>query len=313
MKHSFLLFLSLAAISAVAADRVVWTGNEPISWNTEVYAGTQFETPEGIFAGLLKDDTIKVNIIPQLAEPQYVITYKAGTDWTWTDITPAVADSLMTYVVTSDIIAEEIATRGLVFRGQGYDITCITVTDHPQDTTDVTPPDTTTIDLSGMYEKVVWTGTRQISWNTEEYSGDKLDTYVLQQDLLAGLAAGHVIAVAVQPDGEAQYCLQYKAGDDWTWTDLPSQLSTLNAQLYLVYRVADDDMAQLIADRGLVVSGIRYTATKISLFAASEWESALRDVNGGAFSGQRYNVLGQPVDAHYQGFVILNGKKMLVR
>ena len=445
MKHFSLFLLSFAALTVAAADRIVWTGNEPISWNTEVYAGTQFETPDGTFTGLQKDDTIRVNIIPGLAEPQYVITRKAGAEWTWTDLTTvSVADSLMTYVVESDTVAEEIASRGLIFRGQGYDITRITIaavtgdtvlipdtTVTPIDTivplqpgevrvlwtgsetlawnevaaqpaevgallgendqilvtvsakgtadwpkvllrdtnsvsvgddillNDVTefpyvavftltsahaaamqggfrlcgdgvtvtkmelkkydpngqpePVDTTTIDLTGMYEKTVWTGTKAISWNAEEYAGDKFDTYSQQQDMLAGLAAGHIIAVAVTPDADAQYCLQYKAGNDWVWTDLSVQLVTLNDQLYLVYRVPDDDMAQLIADRGLVISGIRYTATKISLYADSEWGSALQDVDDAILNGQRYNLLGQPVGENYRGIVILNGRKVLLR
>lgn len=119
-------FLTLcAAISAAttlfAAERVVWEGNKAISWNTEVYAGEQFETPDGTFTGLLKDDTIKVSVEAKIDEPQYVMTYKAGDSWEWTDLEGInVANGFMTYVVASDEIAQDIADRGIVVRGQGY-------------------------------------------------------------------------------------------------------------------------------------------------------------------------------------------------
>ena len=101
-----------AATTLFAAERVVWEGNKAISWNPEVYAGEQFETPDGTFADLLKDDTIKVSVEAKIDAPQYVMTYKAGDSWAWTDLEGVnVADGIMTYVVASDEIAGFIAQR----------------------------------------------------------------------------------------------------------------------------------------------------------------------------------------------------------
>ncbi|MBR2265267.1 MAG: hypothetical protein IJ882_01110 [Paludibacteraceae bacterium] len=64
MKKLFIFFAaSMATVALFAAERTVWEGEKAISWNQEVYAGEQFETPEGTFTGLAKDDTIKVSVI----------------------------------------------------------------------------------------------------------------------------------------------------------------------------------------------------------------------------------------------------------
>ncbi len=162
-------FLTLcAAISAAAtlfaAERVVWEGNKAISWNPEVYAGEQFETPDGTFAGLLKDDTIKVSVEAKIDAPQYVMTYKAGDSWEWTDLEGInVANGFMTYVVASDEIAAFIAQRGLIFRGQGYDMTKIVIAtpDSEPVTPDPVEPDT----LLPGEQRVLWEGEETLSWN----------------------------------------------------------------------------------------------------------------------------------------------------
>ena len=311
MKQYLTILFTLAALSLSAAPNIVWTGNEPISWNTDVYQGSQFETPEGIFAGLRASDTILVSVVAHIEEPQYVLTYKAGVDWSWTDLSVTLNDSLISYIVESETIATEIAERGLIFRGQGYNITSIAFTSQPQDTTPVIVPDTNAIDFSALYEKVLWTGNQPISWNSSEYAGDKLDTYAVQQDLFAGLQAGHVIAVYVTPDGDAQYALKYKVGDDWTWTELPLNTATPGI---LAFRVPDDDTAQLIADRGLVVDGIRFALTKISLFADTQWQTALHNTSAQLDpNAPCYNLLGQPVTAGYKGIVIQNGHKFILQ
>ncbi len=153
-----------AAATLFAAERVVWEGNKAISWNSEVYAGEQFETPDGTFADLLKDDTIKVSVEAKIDAPQYVMTYKAGDSWEWTDLEGVnVADGIMTYVVASDEIAGFIAQRGLIFRGQGYDMTKIVIAtpDSEPVTPDPVEPDT----LLPGEERVLWEGEETLSWN----------------------------------------------------------------------------------------------------------------------------------------------------
>ena len=147
-----------AAVTLFAAERVVWEGNKAISWNSDVYPGEQFETPDGIFADLKKDEVIKVTVIAQVDEPQYVMTYKAGDSWEWTDLPTNVADGLMTYTVASDEIAGFIAQRGLIFRGQGYDMTKIAIVTEDEEPVDPDP-------LQPGEERVLWEGEETLSWN----------------------------------------------------------------------------------------------------------------------------------------------------
>ena len=115
-------------------ERTVWEGNEAISWNNEVAPGTQLETPDGIFAGLAKDDVIKLYTTTTYDEPQYVVTYKKGDTWEWTDLQTTVSEGVISYTVADATIAQEIADRGLVIRGQAFNLTKITVS-KPGDTT----------------------------------------------------------------------------------------------------------------------------------------------------------------------------------
>ena len=294
MKHFFSLFAALcAAVTIYAAERVVWTGNEPISWNTEVYAGTQFETPSGTFDGLSKDQTIKVTVVPGIDEPQYVMTYKAGTGWEWTDLAAEVAENVMSYTVESEQIAQEIADRGLIFRGQGYNITQIAIVEE-----DIVP-----IEPGKPYaDTEVWSGNVAISWNQEVYAGTELDTYAVKQDMFAGLDEGDSIKVyftdAIQ---DAQFNLTYKAGDNWEWTSL----EVAQKDGFFTYRVASEQIAQEIADRGLVIRGQGYHAVRIVIgkpetstaVANHTTASTARKIieNGQVFiikDGIRYTILG---------------------
>ena len=430
MKKIFCILysVSVAVCALTAAERTVWEGNKAISWNPEVYAGEQFETPDGTFTGLVKDDTIKVTVIAQLDEPQYVMTYKAGTDWTWTDLTDVtVANGIMSYIVASDEMAQWIADRGLVFRGQGYDMTKIVVAS--KDTTpdpgpDPVDPDTlqpgetkvlwegsetlawnevaaqpasvgallaekdqiiVTVSAKGAAEwpkvllrdmsstqvgndillnevtdfpyeaaftlsaadvvalkdgfklcgdgvtvtkmvlkkykepepepvepgeeyafKVVWTGDKAISWNTEVYAGEQFDTYAAQQDMMAGLAQGDSIKVFYADAIEgAQYAASYKAGEEWTWTDL----AISEHEGFYAYKVASDEMAQFIADRGIVLRGQGYHATSIAI-GKPKSATGIESVQPSAISSQKilrngqvmivrdgkaYNMLGQEI------------------
>lgn len=405
-----LLSFSIAVLCPLnASERVVWTGDSPISWNTEVYEGTQFETPDGIFAGLKVQDTISVTVVAHIDEPQYVLTYKAGSSWEWTNLENiTVADGLMTYIVESEQIAIEIADRGLIFRGQGYNITQIAIVSPDEDpepepepvilvegdtttlwedstglemawneiceqdtsigqqlaekdkiivtviaknpTTewpkvilrnadseevtnqlindistfpyDVTftltaeyaaavqqgfrisgdgvtvtkvaaykykegddPQPSDTIDYSGLVETVVYAPESPvaISWDETAYAGTKIDTRNISETMFAGLQEDNIIRVTVvEAEDDAQFSLQYKAGDDWSWTDLAYRLTKDEQGQYLVYIVESDDMAMLIADRGLVIQGIRYKISCISVFGTETLPHGIDESNASA-------------------------------
>ena len=302
MKKIFTFAFALTAMLALnAKETVVWTGNEPISWNPEVYAGSQFETPANTFSSLKEGYLIKVTVVAMIDEPQYVMTYKAGDGWSWTDLSTTVADGVMSYTVESDQIGTEIAERNLIFRGQGYNITQIAVDDLKGDDPEPQPGD--------EYEdQTVWTGDVAISWNPEVYAGSELDTYNVQQDMLAGLAKDDSIKICFADAIEgAQFALTYKAGESWSWTDLT--IAQHNG--FFAYKVESDAIAQDIADHGLVIRGQGYHAIRI-VIGKPKSASGIETTNASAIHGgskiirngqvliirdsKAYNMLGQLVD-----------------
>lgn len=303
MKRIFTFAFALTAMLAInAKETTVWTGNEPISWNTEVYQGTQYETPANTFSSLKAGYIIKVSVVAMIDEPQYVMTYKAGEGWSWTDLSTTVADGVMSYTVESDQIGTEIAERNLIFRGQGYNITQIVVDDNKGDDPEPQPQP------GGEYvDQTVWSGDVAISWNADEYPGEQLDTYNVRQDMLAGLAKDDSIKIYYAEAIEgAQFALTYKAGESWSWTDLA--ISQHNG--FYAYKVESDAIAQDIADHGLVIRGQGYHAIRI-VIGKPKSATGFESVQYSAFSGQKilrkgqvlivrdgkvYNMLGQLVD-----------------
>lgn len=112
------------------ADSTVWTGNVAISWNAEEYPGVQFDTydaQQDMLAGLAKDDSIKIYYAEAIEGAQFALTYKAGDEWTWTDLAVTNHGTFFSYRVASNEIAQDIADHGLVIRGQGYHATRIVI------------------------------------------------------------------------------------------------------------------------------------------------------------------------------------------
>ena len=287
-------------------EKTLWTGDSAISWNPEAYAGGQFETEATLFAGLKKDDTIRVYTAQAIEGAQYNLTYKAGESWAWTELSVSVENNVISYVVESETIATEIAERGLIIRGQGYHLIRIALSachsEEPQ-------PQPETKEYA---DSTVWTGNTAISWNKDEYIGIELDTYNEQQDMLAGLAKDDSIKIYYAEAIEgAQFALTYKAGEEWSWTDL----AVTNHGTFFAYRVASDEIAQDIADHGLVIRGQGYHATRIVIgkpkdtttgientpFPSGEgWGEASKVLRNGQLfilrDGKTFNALGKPVN-----------------
>ena len=103
-------------------DRDVWTGDVAISWNQEVYVGTELITidvRQDMFAGLQEGDSIKIYYAEAIEGAQFALSYR-DENWGYKDLTVSEKDGLFAYKVASEELAEAIADRGLVVRGQGY-------------------------------------------------------------------------------------------------------------------------------------------------------------------------------------------------
>ena len=255
MKKFIFCLLSFSAavfVTAKASETVVWQGDTAISWNQEVYEGVQFETALDLFAGLAKDDTIKVSVVAHIDEPQYVITYKAGDQWAWTDIEGlAPVDGVISYIVPDETMANEIATRGLVFRGQGYNITQIAIASEDQEPEQpivLVEGDTTT--LWENAEGVV------LSW-----------TEICEQDAALGaqLAAKDQIIVSVLAKNPAtewpKVILRDVASAEVT-NELLNEISTFPHDVVFTLTVAQAAAVQ----NGFRISGDGVNVTKVAVY-----------------------------------------------
>lgn len=297
MKKIFTLCIALLAFGTMQAEeKTVWEGTEQISWNTEVAPGTQFETPAGIFAGLEKDNIVRIYTTTTYDEPQYVITYKKGDAWEWTDLETTIAGGIISYTVADETTATEISERGLVIRGQAYTITKITVDSEAQ-------PEP----QPSEGEQTVWEGTQQISWNTEVAPGTQFET---PEAIFTGLQKNDIIKFYTTTTyDEPQYVITYKKGDSWEWTDLETTI----ADGVISYTVADETTATEISERGLVVRGQAYTLTKISVTKASATAINLYAAQP-ASDGKTYDLHGMEIKGQpKKGIYVKNGKKIVIR
>jgi uncharacterized protein YfiM (DUF2279 family) len=298
MKKIFTFACALFATLALsAAETTIWTGNEPISWNPNEYSGSQYEINS--IPGIQAGDTIIAHITPDMAEPQYAITYKAGDSWSWTDLAVTVGTNELRTVVAEAAVSD-IAERGLIFRGQGYILTAVGICKKVSDPT----PDPDPQPAEEYKDTEVWSGNMAISWNPEEYVGAELDTYNVRQDMLAGVAKDDSIKIYYSNAIEgAQFALTYKAGESWSWTDLT--ISQHNG--FYAYKVASNEIAKDIADHGLVIRGQGYHAIRI-VIGKPKSATGMEDVqsdkvqstkilrNGQVLilkAGKTYNALGQ--------------------
>ena len=232
-----LLIVLLASIAAFASEKIVWEGNEPISWNTEVAPGTQFATPEGTFTGLAKGDIIKAYTTTTYESPQYVMTYMKGDSWDWTDLETTVSNGVMTYTVADETIATEIATRCIVFRGQAYTLTKITV-ETPKSGSETT-------------ETVIWEGNAALDWGTTPGVSVSLEA-----SKFANAKAGDILKIegtATNEYAQIQVCVNYPWKSSDSYTTLP-----------INFEITADDLENIMAN-GMTVAGQYATITKVSL------------------------------------------------
>lgn len=278
----------LAMVAAQAEEKTVWEGSEAISWNTEVAPGTQFETPEGTFSGLYVDNTIRIYTTTTYEEPQYVVTYKKGDSWEWTDLETTVANGVISFTIADEQTAKEIADRGLILRGQAWTAIKITV--------DAEAPKP----IEG--EQTIWEGSEPISWNTEVVPGTQYET---TEGVFNGLAVNDVVrAYTTTTYEDPQYVITYKKGDSWEWTDLVTNVT----DGIITFTVEDAQMATEIADRGLIFRGQAYTLTKITVTKGGS--TGINTILTNKNSNVTYNLLGQKVNT-LRGLIIKNGKKYI--
>lgn len=249
MRHLSLFILAALAMTATARtqETTVWEGSEAISWNTEVAPGTQFETPEGIFTGLAVGNIIKIYSTTTYDSPQYVVTYKAGDSWSWTDLSTTVDEGVISYTVESATIATEIADRGLILRGQAWTATRITITTEVPD--DVTY-ETVSIATDANVSTGNWENNLDLSYDNK---GDLAETQM-----------NDIIRVAYTTNDEGSHvCIANPNG----WSAL-SEADVTDAGAY-DYVISSAKHLETVQQNGILVRGKNITITTVELLKAS--------------------------------------------
>ena len=276
-------------------------------WEGTKVLGPAGEDGFGIDAAKLQhlepNDSIAITII-DLTDSYCQINIAANDPWTsipgtnWESLTAA---GTYRYAVTDADLVANIKASGLTIQGKLCTVTKLELLPYQEPTPGPEPG-------TREYEDTdVWTGDIAISWNPEEYAGTELDTYNVQQDMLAGLAKDDSIKIYyADAISGAQFALTYKAGESWSWTDLA--ISQHNG--FYAYKVASNEIAQDIADHGLVIRGQGYHAIRI-VIGKPKSATGIESVQYSAFSGQKilrngqvliirdskaYNMLGQLVE-----------------
>ncbi len=254
------------------------------------------------FASLAAKDSIVVTIT-DMTDTYCQLNIAANTGWVvvpgtnWESLTVV---GRYAYVIADDDLVTAIKDGGITIQGKLCTITKVTLSPYVEPGDDPQPEDKPYVFTT------VWTGDLAISWNQEVYTGSTLDTYAVKQDMMAGLAKDDSIKVFYKDAIEgAQLRLQYKDGDNG---DQWKELSVSEQAEYFAYKVASEELAQLIADRGLVVTGQGYHAIRIEIgkpdtstgIGAAITTTPARKIieNGQVFiikDGIRYNILGAVV------------------
>jgi len=254
--------LLLTSIVMFAAERVVWEGSQPISWNTDYFPGIQLDTNEssdmqGIFAGLAKDDIVRLYTATEYDAPQYAFKYKAGNDWTWTDLDMSVSDGVASYTVESADIATWIAERGLVITGQAYTLTKITI--ETPGSGDDSGDETTETDLTVQDGSAALPLTLLSDWSA-------FTTFAASQFALA--QAGDIITIYVENVQEGAQLSLKDMSDGWPALDESTQYPSIaTTDTKFTYTLTEESVVKVKAN-GLVVGGQLLTVTRVTLTTA---------------------------------------------
>ena len=267
--------------------KVLWEGEETLSWNEVA------EQPASVAALLAEKDQIIVTVSAKGAAewPKVLLrdmsSNQVGDDILLNDVSEFPYEAVFN-LKEADV---EALKDGFKLCGDGVTVTKMVLKKYKEEEPEPEEP-------GEEYEfTTVWTGDKAISWNTEVYAGEALDTYAVQQDMLAGLAKDDSIKVFFKDAIEgAQLRLQYKDGDGW---DQWKELAVTEKADFFGYKVESDEMAQLIADRGLVITGQGYHAIRIEL-GKPKSSTGIESVQQSAVSVQKVLHNGQL-------FIIQNG------
>lgn len=255
MKKLFiLLIVGIAAIPLFASERVVWSGNQPISWNQEMYKGINQILIKN-FNDLQQGEVIKLYVTPKVASENVQYNLKHITSgWAWTDIEGmTVGNGVIRFTPAGATIVSDIAERGLIITGQGFDLTKITIASANGEAT------------IAKYDSLA------ISWSNT-ISGVQFYTNGYGVDFSAA-RQGYTVKAYYEPIGTPNIVTKYRI-EDWSTPEYVAERD----ENVLMYTPETVNKAWLLRERGgLLYTGVRYSINRISMTnsqAYNMWEGS---------------------------------------
>ena len=257
--RKFFLFIGammLAVTSLQASERVVWSGNQPISWSPATFAGLNYYKVQN-FNDLQPGETIKIYTKRYFSDwnTQYTLVYLPSGVWTsisTDDFNNNPSDGIIRYTPSAEKVAD-IASNGLIVSGIGYDLRQVAI-------------------ASANGEKTIANyDTLKISW-ANNGTGVQFMTKSASVDF-SQVSQGSTIKIYTEAaDNNPTYALRYIDNTSkWSW--IPASHSFAND--VMSYKVPTRAISDSIRNRGIVLTGNKYAINRIAVESTRDvilWE-----------------------------------------
>ena len=303
---TFLVLSIMAMTSAIAAETVLWEGSWYVSWDEPEGSEHREWKHLGQADFAAYEEGTTVCFYMEQAEGATYAKYQID-NWSWVLLPGQTATDFSGNTVAKLPITQEvkdaIAAGGFAIHGHGFNVVKVTLTDEAIEEPQEPQGD------------VLWEGDHFVSWHYAESDTEHAanrEWKFLSQATFATLEVGTTLyfqldANPISIEGSDAYTA-YKFDDGW-WGTLPGQGQIDFTNDTVATLVVTAEIKGIVAERGFAIHGHGFNVKKVSL-STIKVPTAVENV-AIKNDGIRYNLMGQKVDDHYKGIVIINGKKIM--
>ena len=303
---TFLVLSIMAMTSAIAAETVLWEGSWYVSWDEPEGSEHREWKHLGQADFAAYEEGTTVCFYMEQAEGATYAKYQID-NWSWVLLPGQTATDFSGNIVAKLPITQEvkdaIAAGGFAIHGHGFNVVKVTLSDEAIEEPQEPQGD------------VLWEGDHFVSWHYAESDTEHAanrEWKFLSQATFATLEVGTTLyfqldANPISIEGSDAYTA-YKFDDGW-WGTLPGYGQVDFVKDTVVTLVVTEEIKGIVAQKGFAIHGQGFNVKKVSL-STIEVPTAVENV-AIKNDGIRYNLMGQKVDDHYKGIVIINGKKIM--
>ena len=303
---TFLVLSIMAMTSAIAAETVLWEGSWYVSWDEPEGSEHREWKHLGQADFAAYEEGTTVCFYMEQAEGATYAKYQID-NWSWVLLPGQTATDFSGNIVAKLPITQEvkdaIAAGGFAIHGHGFNVVKVTLSDEAIEEPQEPQGD------------VLWEGDHFVSWHYAESDTEHAanrEWKFLSQATFATLEVGTTLyfqldANPISIEGSDAYTA-YKFDDGW-WGTLPGYGQVDFVKDTVVTLVVTEEIKGIVAQKGFAIHGHGFNVKKVSL-STIEVPTAVENV-AIKNDGIRYNLMGQKVDDHYKGIVIINGKKIM--